>query len=178
MDKWPNFHFSLTEDKLGYFHFQVMVRRLLVVGWRSWIVAHTEASSLPPVSRRLSSRGDLSRDRFAISKHLQWNELLSFVLSQILWISLCFSCSSQRIRLPSPPPFQFPVSRCHPQGSHVPNPGLMTKSAHQKSSHCMSVRNFGIGMFPSGNEKRLNYKVGKLDKQSKTWFFGGGSLKF
>ena len=47
MDKWPNFHFSLTEDKLGYFHFQVMVRRLLVVGWRSWIVAHTEASSLP-----------------------------------------------------------------------------------------------------------------------------------
>ena len=108
MDKWPNFHFhfSLTEDKLPYFPFQVMVRRLLVVGWRSWIVAHTEASSLPPVSRRLSSRGDLSRDRFAISKHLQWNELLSFVLSQILWISLCSSCSSQTIRLPGPP-FSF-----------------------------------------------------------------------
>ena len=78
--------------------------------------------------------------------------------------------SNNKIARPS---FQFPVSRCHPQGSHVPNPGLMTKSAHQKSSHCLSVRNFGIGMFPSGNEKRLNYKAGTNNQ--KLDFFGGKS---
>ena len=78
--------------------------------------------------------------------------------------------SNNKIARPS---FQFPVSRYHPQGSHVPNPGLMTKSAHQKSSHCLSVRNFGIGMFPSGNEKRLNYKAGTNNQ--KLDFFGGKS---